>query len=223
MRPDHKRVKFHFRAGKNLFWPVLSLLTIGLLGGQDSDRKDLYLPDLGIIIEDSSAAKPGADPESEVNLKVRKGIAGAAYVESTQELRTALEELSAKITELEHSLDNDVDAVHLENERLRSMLRKLQSAESQPTDASTDQPAESDLSQASDDEAAEVGASSSQDILKAYLAGNFDGVVSLCREQEDNDLNPELQIQIGYWCANSLFRTGRFDEALLALESLLQS
>jgi hypothetical protein len=100
------------------------------LFAQNQQEEGVYLPDLGIVIEpeshDSSVISGRAAAGEEVDLLVGTAPPGAAFIESTKELRTVLDNLSGKINELEGSLNNDMDAVRLENERLRSLIRKIQ-------------------------------------------------------------------------------------------------
>ena len=72
------------------------------------DREDVYLMDLGIVIEPDSK---GGDSSATGVLSVTKAPAGAAYVESTRELRSVLDDLRSKIEVLEYSLDEDVEAI----------------------------------------------------------------------------------------------------------------
>ncbi len=181
------------------------------------DQEDVYLMDLGIVIEPENG---GSDSSASEVLSISKAPAGAAYVESTRELRTVLDELRSKIEVLEYSLDEDVEAVRLENLRLRNLIRKIQTerlgseAPSADADLSTPEPVDPAV------EAAVGPEPNYRDILEAYRAGQYVRVGRLGRRLDRSGLDPTRRAQVAYWCADAYFRTGAYDEALRALEDL---
>lgn len=197
-------------------YTLLSLvISAAILPGQDRQLKDIYLPDLGIVID---AEK---DSAGTVNLLLEKQAASAAYMESTRDLRTVLDQLNSKITGLESSLSDDMSAMRLENERLRSMIRKLQSdrEEARAMRAlqerdTEDLPARSSKPQLP---AKPQEAVSLSEALVAYLGGEYAELIVVCGRIDDTTLSRTQAAQISYWCADAHFRQGNFDEALLSL------
>jgi len=191
---------------------------------ENADQDDRFIMDLGIIIEPStgdgvrSASSGAARP-----IRLVKGPAGAAYYESTRELKSLLDDLSAKINYLESSLDQDVDAVRLENERLRSLIRKMQTARNAPretaplTDISQPDARSAEPSQPVRPLAPRTPPTP-HDVYTAYWTGQYNRVVTLYHELEAADMLKEEQVQLAYWCADAYFRTGQFAaaEAILA-------
>ncbi|MCH7528343.1 MAG: hypothetical protein IH972_02195 [Candidatus Marinimicrobia bacterium] len=179
------------------------------------EQEDVFLMDLGIVIEPVDS---GGDSSASEMLTIIKAPAGAAYVESTRELRTVLDQLRSKIEVLEYSLDEDVQAVRLENMRLRHLIRKIQAErlefEALPADADPPRPQPGDHAV----ETAVGPDPDYRDILMAYRAGQYDRVGSLGRRLDRASLDPTRRAQVAYWCADADFRTGAYDEALLALE-----
>ncbi len=198
----------------------------GTLAAQDKQDKDVYLIDLGIIIEpgrrDSAAGADSLPARGYVGLMVRKEPPGAAYIESTRELRSALDDLGEKINSLENSLDQDMEAVRLENERLRALIRKIQSNRrasevSQVVERAPDKvassPGETVRSPLPDNPGF-------RHILQAYRAGHLDDLIRLYQAIDEAALSPKERAHAAYWCADAYFHRGQFDEALLALEKV---
>ncbi len=151
---------------------------------------------------------------------VGRGLAGAACVASTEELRSLLEDLSQKINNLENSLDQDMEAVRLENERLRTLIRKIQtqrqSAEVLPP---KDVPLTgSNLTVETAHAVPIPDQPSYHHVFQAYRAGHYDQVLALCRDMDGAAITPDEGVQLAYWCADAYFRTGQFDEALASLD-----
>lgn len=212
-----------------------ALVTAGVVGiawfpwggtqlvAQNLPEDDIYLMDLGIVIEpggQDSSGRSAARLTNDIRLMVGKGPAGAAYVASTKELRYLLEELSQKINNLENSLDQDMEAVRLENERLRSLIRKIQT-QRQP--AAVLQPKDDPIagSQLTVEAAQAVpipDQPSYHHVFQAYRAGRYDRVLALCRHVDGAASTPDEGVQLAYWCADAYFRTGQFDEALASLD-----
>ena len=192
----------------------------GTLAAQDKQDKDVYLIDLGIIIEPS---RPDSLPaRGDVGLMIGKEPPGAAYIESTRELRSALDDLGGKINSLENSLDQDVEAVRLENERLRALIRKIQSDRrasevSQAVESAPDKaepfPGETARSPLPDNPGF-------RHVIQAYRAGHLDDLIRLCQAIDEAAFSPKERIHAAYWCADAYYHRGRFDEALLALEKV---
>ncbi len=191
----------------------------GLLA-QDMPEDDLYLMDLGIVIEPGGEDAPGpgaALPSSDdLMLMVGKGPAGAAYVESTRELRSLLDDLSLKIITLENSLDQDLNAVRLENDRLRALIKKIQSnrrsAESLPGKEIL-----ADRVDVPTKPAALPESPSYRHVFRAYRAGLYPEVIALCPYVAAASMSRNEAVQLAYWWADASFRTGQFDEALTVL------
>ncbi|MCH7858786.1 MAG: tetratricopeptide repeat protein [Candidatus Marinimicrobia bacterium] len=214
---------------------VGALVTAGMVGfawllwggtpllAQDQQEEDLYLMDLGIVIEpvdpDASGVR-AAQLTNDIRLMVGKGPAGAAYVASTKELRHLLEDLSQKINHLENSLDQDMEAVRLENARLRALIRKIQTqrqtAEGPPPKDGS--PPGSSLTVEAARAVPIPDQPSYQHVFKAYRAGRYDQVLALCRQVDRAASTPDEGVQLGYWCADAYYRTGQFDEALASLD-----
>lgn len=197
---------------------LASVLLAGLVTlSAAQEQEDVYLMDLGIVIEPDNG---GSDSSGSELLSIKKAPAGAAYVESTRELRTVLDELRSKIEVLEYSLDEDVEAVRLENLRLRNLIRKIQTgrleseALSSHAGLSTPEPVDPAVETA-------VGPDPDyRDILVAYRAGQYAQVGRLGRRLDRSHLDPARRAQVAYWCADADFRTGAYDEALLVLEEV---
>lgn len=182
--------------------------------------------DLGIIIEpdrqDSAAQANPLPTGDDVGLMVGKEPPGAAFIESTKELRLVLDDLSGKINTLENSLNQDVEAVRLENERLRELIQKIQTSRK-----------ENEVSQAVQSVSDEVVPSPEEPthsslpdnpnyhhVLQAYRAGFLDDVILLSQALDESTIGREEHIQVAYWCADAHFRRGQLDEALQVLEEV---
>lgn len=196
------------------------------LGAQDKQQEDVYLIDLGIIIEpgdhDSTAqldSLPGLD---DVELLMGKEPPGAAFIESTKELRAVLDNLGGKIDDLESSLNQDVDAVRLENERLRSLIRKIQVSrkEAEVMESVVNAPVEEGSTPTAAPRLSLPKNPSYHHVLQAYRAGLFEDVVLLSQALDESTLGPRESFQVAYWCADAYFRRGEFDKALLKLEKV---
>ncbi len=196
------------------------------LQAQDKQDKDIYLMDLGIIIEsgkpDSATAAGTLPPGVTRTVMVGKEPPGAAYIESTRELRAILNDLGGKINTLENSLNQDVEAVRLENERLRTLIRKIQieRREADATRDASEAPADRATGPASLPEPQLPVTASYRHIMQAYRAGFFADVVLLYRALDESVLSKEEQLLVSYWCADALFRQGAFDDALQTLEGI---
>ncbi|MFB0516599.1 MAG: tol-pal system YbgF family protein, partial [Candidatus Neomarinimicrobiota bacterium] len=200
------------------------------LAAQDQQDEDLYLMDLGIIIEpgdqDSVTWRDSLSVMEDVDLMVGKESPGAAFIESTKELRAVLDDLSGRINELENSLNQDVEAVRLENERLRALIRKIQANRK-----------ENEVSQAVaetlEEEISVTGAAAAvvplpenpgyHHVLQAYRAGQFEEVVLMCQALDQSSLSPAEAVQVAYWCADAYFQRGLFDKALESLDKVSAS
>jgi len=229
---DYKRWRKGAVAASPAGW-LMVVLVIGVfvspgsaLVAQDKQDEDVYLMDLGIIIEpgrlDSAAGADSLSEMGDVGLMVGKEPPGAAYIESTKELRSALDDISGKINSLENSLDQDMEAVRLENERLRALIRKIQSERK-----------ENEVSQAV--ESAQDGVEpypgktarsplpdspGFRHVLQAYRAGRLDDLIELCQAIDESAFSPTERVHVAYWCADAYFHRGQFEEALQALEEL---
>ncbi len=220
-RSGHKVLRALVTAG--VAWLVWCPCGGTPLAAQDRPEDDLYLLDLGIVIEPGGpdSLGQGADqPPSDIGLMVGKGPAGAAYVESTKELRYLLEDLGQKINNLENSLDQNMEAVRLENERLRMLIRKIQtqrqSAEVKPP---KDVPfAGPNLTVEAAHAVPIPDQPSYHHVFQAYRAGHYDQVLALCRQVDKAAITDDEGVQLAYWCADAYFRTGQFDEALASLD-----
>ncbi len=197
------------------------------LAAQDKQDEDVYLMDLGIIIEpgrqDSAAGADSLPAMGSVDLMVGKEPPGAAYIESTRELRSALDDLSGKINSLESSLDQDVEAVRLENERLRSLIRKIQSVRKESEVAQAVENAPVRVEPFSEETARSLLPDNPgfRHLLQAYRAGRLDDLIRLCQVIDKSAFSPEELVHMAYWRADAYFHQGQFDEALLALEKVL--
>ena len=202
----------------------------GVYGQEASDQseEDLYLLDLGIIIEsrggDTTYADEALPAADDPDLIIGKAPPGAEFIASTRELRELLNDLSLRINDLEQSLDQDVEAVRLENDRLRSLIRKIQHERSQwetegiPEIAPAGEPADQDVL---------MGAASVQptyrDIMSAYQLGRYEDVLLMRGYLDEGLLTAQQQIQVAYWCGDAYFRLGQLEEAtqlLLPLEGV---
>lgn len=218
------------RAQSVIARPVLTgLFALALTGsavGQEDKSQDVFLPDLGIIIDFREGSTSTAD------ILLEKQSASAAYMESTRELRTLLEELSAKITGLESSLDEDMSAMRLENGRLRSLIQRLQAdREKERTQraaqlAEPADPAPARFAAGPEPAIATRPAGGSvrlSDIMAAYLSGDYAAVASLCENMDATILPPGQATQLAYWSADAHFRLGEFDAALLSLGAIVNN
>lgn len=210
---------------------LLFVLVSGPIQGvfaQNQQEEGVYLPDLGIVIEpeshDSSVVAGRAAAGEEVGLLVGTAPPGAAYIETTRELRTVLDDLSGKITELEGSLNNDLDAVRLENERLRSLIRKIQTErkEAEATEVmESAQEVEGEPGQYEEMLAFLPAVPTYRDILRVYSAGRYEDVLTLSAAFDETGLDGAQRTQLAYWRADACFRTGQFDTALKFLQQVL--
>lgn len=197
------------------------------LGAQNQQEEGVYLPDLGIVIEpeshDSSVISDRAAAGAEVDLLVGTAPPGAAFIESTKELRTVLDDLSGKITEIEGSLNNDLDAVRLENERLRSLIRKIQTErkEAEVTQAMATTQDVEEFNQVEEMPAFLSSKPTYRDILRVYSAGQYEDVLVLSAAFDESGLDDTRRTQLAYWRADACFRTGQFDAALQFLQQVL--
>lgn len=197
-------------------YALLSLaISAAMLQGQNQQSKNIYLPDLGIIIDAER------DSAGTVNMLLEKQAASAAYMESTRDLRIVLDQLNSKITGLENSLSDDMSAMRLENERLRSMIRKLQSnrEEARAMQALQERDAEALPVHSSKPQlpARPQEAVSLSTAMVAYLGGQYAELIVVCGRIDDTTLSRDQVAQVSYWCADAHYRQGNFDEALLSL------
>ncbi len=207
---------------------VLSFL-VGTLAGltaQQDQIEDVYLPDLGIVIEpgqlDSIVRTDSAYQLGNAGLLIGKEAPGADFIESTRELRSVLDDLSGKINALESSLDEDVEAVRLENERLRELIRKIQTDRIENEVALiAENHSEVIVSSPSEPAQARLPANPSyRQVLSAYWAGYFQDVITLSQALEDSVLSTDQETQLAYWCADAHYQQGQFDDALQSLEKI---
>ena len=198
------------------------------LPAQSQQEDGIYLPDLGIVIEpeshDSSVISGRVAAGAEVDLLVGTAPPGAAYIETTKELRTVLDDLSGKISELEGSLNNDLDAVRLENERLRTLIRKIQTERKEAEAIQVMEnvhEAEEGPAQQEGVPAMLVDKPTYRDILRAYSTGQYEDVLTLSASFDEAGLDESQRTQLAYWRADACFRTGQFDTALRFLHQVL--
>lgn len=198
----------------------------GALAAQDKQEEDVYLMDLGIIIEpgrgDSAAWADSLPAMDDVGLMVGKEPPGAAFIESTRELRSVLDDLGGKINALESSLNQDVEAVRLENERLRSLIRKIQTSrkENEVPQTVRSAPDEVDPSPGWSARSPLPDNPGYHHVLQAYRAGRLEDLIRLCEVLDESTLSPEERIRVAYWCADAHFHRGQFDEALMVLKKV---
>ncbi|MCH8327759.1 MAG: tetratricopeptide repeat protein [Candidatus Marinimicrobia bacterium] len=184
------------------------------LMGQKEESGSVYLPDLGMVID----SQP--DTTNSVNLLMQKQATSAAYMESTKELRRMLQQLSGQIEGLESSLDEDMAAVSLENNRLRSLIgrmqadREMERANSALPHAPVTSPEPMEQAAASPAafKAVDMGA-----VLTAYVGGRYSEVLRLCSGIDAAELPASTATQLAYWCAEANFRLGHFDAAIMSL------
>ena len=191
-------------------------MVLSALMGQEGTRTAVYLPDLGMVIE----SQP--DTTNTVTMMIQKQAASAAYMESTKELRKMLRKLGGQIEGLESSLDEDMAAVSLENNRLRSLIgrmqadREMERAQSPLLAAPVMTPEPRELAVnapvAPAPESFDLGA-----ILTAYMGARYAEVLRLCAGFDAAKLPAATATQLAYWCAEANFRLGHFDEAILSL------
>ncbi len=212
---------------------LMVMLVIGIfvgpgsaLAAQDKQDEDVYLMDLGIIIEpgrlDSAAGTDSLPEIGDVGLIVGKEPPGAAYIESTRELRSALDDLSGKINSLENSLDQDMEAVRLENERLRALIRKIQS-ERKESEVSRAVESAPDWVEPYPGKTARTPLPDNpgfRHVLQAYRAGRLDDLIELCQAIDESAFSTKERVHVAYWCADAYFHRGQFEEALRALEKV---
>jgi|GEM_PF-6901413 len=229
---DYKRWIKGAVAGSPAGW-FMMMLVIGIffgpgsaLAAQDKQDEDVYLMDLGIIIEpgrlDSAAGTDSLPEIGDVGLIVGKEPPGAAYIESTRELRSALDDISGKINSLENSLDQDMEAVRLENERLRALIRKIQS-ERKESEVSRAVESAPDWVEPYPGKTARTPLPDNpgfRHVLQAYRAGHLDDLIELCQAIDESAFSTKERVHVAYWCADAYFHRGQFEEALRALEKV---
>ena len=217
--------------GESLRWASAAVcLTAVLLAAQEPGDEAVLMLDLGIIIEpesaDSATRADRVAAGNEIKLLLGTAPPGATFIATTKELRSALDELSGQINSLENSLNQDVEAVRLENERLRSLIRKIQTSRSEEQAAraaarlkeQTEPARDVAVSQAPPMEGATYRAA-----LQTYRSGNYAATIRVGEALNFADLTPEQAAQVAYWHGDALFRLGRLDEALSVLEPALSS
>ena len=218
-------------AGKLLAGLLLMTAAATPVGAQDKDRpsEDVLMMDLGIIIEpdrrDSSGAPlEGTSVGEDVSLLVGKAPPGAEFIATTKQLRSALDDLSGQISSLENSLNQDVEAVRLENERLRSLIRKIQTSRQEEAASRVAERLQAQVAPVPSVASPKVaGRPAYRQILAAYRSGAYQEVARLCPELDWPVPGGERSTQLAYWWADALFRLGRFDEALTRLEPVAAS
>ena len=209
---------------------LVFLAAVAMLGAQETGGEDVLMLDLGIIIEsespDSATQADRAAAGDEIRLMMGTAPPGATFIATTKELRSALNALSGQITSLENSLNQDVEAVRLENERLRSLIRKIQISRSEEQAAQT---------AARLEEQTEAGAvtvaptsvppqrASYRAALQTYRSGDYAATLWVSEALATANLTPEQAAQVGYWHGDALFRLGRLDEALSVLEGAISA
>lgn len=195
---------------------ALLLLTTFLDGQQEKKQDDLYLMDLGIIIEpETQRIEDSLAAQAEVNMLVARGTAGAAYVTSAQELRLLLDDLTSKLSTLENSLDTDLESMRLENSRLRTLIRQLQDGRG----SGAPQRTENEISiltaiKAEADHQPTSSPATFRQVLEAYLGGHYRQVIRYGRGLKTPDLPADQRHLVQYWQADAWFRLGQYEKAL---------
>jgi TolA-binding protein len=189
--------------------------------GQSKESDDVLLLDLGIVIESSDSISTESNKRTE-SLSFSSMPGGAAFVQSTKELRSVLDELRSQIAQLESSLDGDVDEVRLENQRLRELLSKLQEGNAVPVDQPdqiVDDLKKREVPVESPPELYQVPVDW-REVMKAYRAGNYSAVVTLCDALPEVLLSNGEPNQVTYWCGAGYFSVGQLESALEILKSI---
>jgi len=189
--------------------------------GQTNESGDILLLDLGIVIESSDSTSTESNKRTG-SLSISSMPGGAAYVQSTKELHSVLDELRSQIAQLELSLDGDVDEVRLENQRLRELLSKLQEENVTPVDQSdqiVDDLKKREVPVESPPELYQVPADW-REVMKAYRAGNYSAVITLCDALPEVLLNNGQPDQVAYWCGAAYFSEGQLKSALEMLKAI---
>jgi len=203
-----------------ILFGLLTSLVVWLVA-QNEQEENVYLPDLGIIIEpDQGDSSSGS---GNVDLMMGKEPPGADFIESTKELRAVLKDLDGRIDTLDSTLNLDVEAVRLENERLRALIRKIQATRKESE--VTTQTREDELLETTSPPIIEAGIMpavepSYRAIFLAYGAGRFEEVLLLSDAIDGSVLGEDESIQIGYWRADAFFRLGHFEKAQVVLGKL---
>ncbi len=209
------------------------LLTLGLLVSssanlvaQDPSSQDVLKLDLGIVIEatgrDSAEGEAPESADTDVGLTVGKAPPGAEFIATSKELRSTLDALSGQILTLETSLNQDVEAVRLENERLRSLIRKIQTSRQEEEAARAAKRLEGEIPPAKPSAPAPGWSERPgyRQVMQAYRNGSYRETAAMCATLDKSALLPEQATQVAYWWADALFREGRFDDALRILQPL---
>lgn len=206
------------------------LMALGLLvsasvklAAQDPSSKDVLKLDLGIVIEAAGRdSADGDEPERDVSLSVGKAPPGAEFIATSRELRSTLDALSGQILSLETSLNQDVEAVRLENERLRSLIRKIQTSRKEEEAAQAAERLEEE-NYPTEPPAPAPGWSERpgyRQVMQAYRNGSYRETAAMCAALDKSALLPVQATQVAYWWADALFREGQFEDALLILQPL---
>ena len=181
---------------------------------------------LGVTIEphdpDASAADSQLLPAdlSRADLVIGQEAPGAAVIASTKELQSVLDDLGAKIGSLESSLNQDLEALQTENERLRALIRNMQRRRQDfaAPQVGPENPPAAGATLSAQSPPAKV---SFRQVLQAYQQGDDDLVTLLAPHVKPGQLTPAQTRSLHYWLADARFRLGRFNEARQALEPVL--
>jgi tetratricopeptide (TPR) repeat protein len=116
-----------------------------------------------------------------------------------------------------------MDAVRLENERLRSLIRKIQTErkEAEIAQEMATAQAEEEATQIEEMPAHLSIKPTYRDIMLVYSAGQYEDVLMLGAAFDESGLDDDRRAQLAYWRADACFRTGQFDSALQFLQQVL--
>jgi tetratricopeptide (TPR) repeat protein len=110
---------------------ITFFLTIPISGQQhpSSSLSEIYLLDLGVVIEPSSGDvvynRHIESPSKEVNIRVKQVKSGTLNTIANQELLTAIDRINTRLMNLETSFHNEVMVLVSENIKLQQILTDL--------------------------------------------------------------------------------------------------
>lgn len=239
-RSQYNSISGNFRLIILVVTAYISLSTFVLAQSSDKSyqnakkERERILMDLGVVILPEAVDYRLAKPARQY---IAGEAIGAAAVKSNDELRDLLNDLSNRINNLENSLElnEQIEAMQLENARLRELIKKSQTYEGTPKNLIAVPPQTlldipSDIKIDSDHEPllsvesmfiandAEYGT-----ILDAFRRGNYQKVLALSPRLNRTLMSDIKILQVIYWRADALFRLGRFKEALPFLAKVVES
>ncbi len=223
---------------------IISLLIIPINGQQQSSkRSDVFLLDLGIVIEpttgNESYSRLITSPSNEVKIRIKHVKSGTVEGVANQELLTAIERINSRIFNLETSLQSEITALKSENIKLKGLLAAaipvLEKPERPSVSLSADEPQSVDnltlvelpvvksivlvrpdpFIEYFDDNLYVTG-------MYAYQCGNFVTALHCFDDLKLQLAEIEKVENVLYWTADIYLQLRNYESALITLDKLLE-